>query len=532
MRLPQPGQLPGPAAASSAPAPRAAGTGAARSPRRASMVASAARGAAGELRVRGRVRVLQPQVVGQHPEHVGRVVGPAGQAQVDLGHRAVPVPGQERGQPVLQRPGQRAAAGTAAASSAAGVPLSAAADAASPRTRAASAHSSRSISEVTLCGSDRSTSSAGAGRPSRRRPRPGPRAAGPVPAPTTGNIRGTVGKVRLSSRSTPSSRCSAGQCRRAAGPARGRGRSSRSQVAPGGRRADQRQQRHRRHPEPGQGPQRAAHERAPGSPARENSGLLDQRAQHHRRAGLHHVEHPRQQPPADRAAQRGRDVDEQPARPGSAARPGRPADRPPGRRRPRRRAARRCSRNADMPIGVIGRTRPWARLTQKKARGPSARPLGQRVQRGDRPGLGEPERAGPRRSPTRCPAGHRTGPRPGGRARPARATCASVRLRAGRAAPADLLGAAAGARPDRDGLVALPVLGDRAVALDHDVVRVDRAGHHGLAEPGAASMTVRVRRPVTGSAVNSTPASSGVHHPLHDHGEPTRRGGRCRRRAR
>jgi hypothetical protein len=47
----------------------------------------------GELRIRGQVRLLQPQVVGQRTQHMGRVVGPLRHAQVDFGDSPVAVPG-------------------------------------------------------------------------------------------------------------------------------------------------------------------------------------------------------------------------------------------------------------------------------------------------------------------------------------------------------------------------------------------------------------------------------------------------------
>ena len=61
-----------------------------------------------ELPVRRLAGVVQPQVVGQDAEDVGRIVGPAGHAHVDFRHRPVPVAAQEAGEPGLHDGGKLA----------------------------------------------------------------------------------------------------------------------------------------------------------------------------------------------------------------------------------------------------------------------------------------------------------------------------------------------------------------------------------------------------------------------------------------
>ncbi len=115
VRLAHPGQLPHPAAARTGTARGAQrGTGAAHpstTPRDGRLGRARP---AGEHGVGSQVRVLEPQVVGQHAEHVGRVVGPSRHAEVDLGDGPVPVPGQEPGEPVLQSGRQRRAVAVSA----------------------------------------------------------------------------------------------------------------------------------------------------------------------------------------------------------------------------------------------------------------------------------------------------------------------------------------------------------------------------------------------------------------------------------
>ena len=63
-----------------------------------------------ELPVRRLAGIVQPQVVGQDAEDVGRVVGPAGHAQVDFRHRPVTVAAEEPGEPGLHDGGKLAGA--------------------------------------------------------------------------------------------------------------------------------------------------------------------------------------------------------------------------------------------------------------------------------------------------------------------------------------------------------------------------------------------------------------------------------------
>ena len=125
-------------------------------------------------------------------------------------------------------------------------------------------------------------------------------------------------------------------------------------------------------------------------------GIVEQAAQHGGRAGLHHVEHPGEDRPPGGAAQDRRDVDEEP--PGRVVRPaGGPATGSAGGW-PYERGRRRTpiTRKADE---AHRRDRPVQPLRQAEAevdpelvvRRAAVR---EREQRGDRPGLGEPERAG------------------------------------------------------------------------------------------------------------------------------------------
>ena len=217
----------------------------------------------------------------------------------------------------------------------------------------------------------------------------------------------------------------------------------------------------------------------------------------------------------------GGDVDERPParlRRAPAARRSPVGDRAPGRA-PRPRRPSPGTRPA--PIGVIGRCMPCATLTLKYTRSCSPRPARrgrQRVEGGDRPRLGEPQRARRRRSPTRCPAARRSAPRPGRPARPAR-HLPSVRQTSagtvGRAAAA----AACACRRSAD------------VRRRPESVRVDRPGDDRLAQArGGVDHRLRAGRPVTGSAVNSTPAAGASTIRCTTTASRTRRVRRCPRR--
>ena len=158
---------------------RATGSGAGPGRRRRRPSASRLASPRGELGVGSGVRgPSQPQVVGQHAEHVRRVVGPAGHAEVDLGDGAVAVAAQERGEPVLEDGGQRRRRGTArrARRRCASAPQRRRPTPGPRGPAAPAATARRSISVVTLCGSARSTASIVtspgrvAGQPARRRP--------------------------------------------------------------------------------------------------------------------------------------------------------------------------------------------------------------------------------------------------------------------------------------------------------------------------------------------------------------------------
>lgn len=76
-------------------------------------------------------------------------------------------------------------------------------------------------------------------------------------------------------------------------------------------------------------------------------------------------------------------------------------------------------------------------------------------------------------------------------------------------APGDLLGATAGAGADGDFAASDPAPDHPpAPSVDHNVLRGDQPGDTASPSPGLASMTSACRSPVTGPAVNATPANS------------------------
>ena len=114
------------------------------------------------------------------------------------------------------------------------------------------------------------------------------------------------------------------------------------------------------------------------------------------------------------------------------------------------------------------------------------RPLGDREQRGDGPGLRQPQAAGGVDRPLRVLRRAVVGldPVPEGGQRPhLRIVDAEAVLAAG---PLHVPGAASGERPHLEPLVARAPLEDRAgLGVDHEVVRVHRSRDHGLAEARA-----------------------------------------------
>ena len=174
-------------------------------------VASASRRRLAELPVRCERGIVQPQIVGQDPEDVGRVIRPAGHAEVDLGHGAVAVAAQEVARsPDCTTAGSVRRPVTRGPARASGCPANTAADAGSARMAVASGHRSRSISVVTLWGRPRRTacSSPGFTRSPERAFRPRP--AGRSPGRGGGRTVGTTGKPRWPRiRSAWSSRCAA-----------------------------------------------------------------------------------------------------------------------------------------------------------------------------------------------------------------------------------------------------------------------------------------------------------------------------------
>ncbi len=144
---------------------------------------------------------------------------------------------------------------------------------------------------------------------------------------------------------------------------------------------------------------------------------------------------------------------------------------------------------------------------------------GHREQRGDRPRLGQPERAitvdGPLdvlRGPVvarhvRAQRGERAGLVVGYRRM---ISLLHNRFRA-----------AAGLRANAGGLVAEPPRGDPA-GLHHEVVRGDRAGYHRLAESGVRVDHGLGSAPGYGVRGEQHAGRGRVHHALHDHRQPYR----------
>ena len=270
--------------------------------------------------------------------------------------------------------------------------------------------------------------------------------------------------------------------------------------------------------------------------------VVEQAAQDDGRAGLHHVEDPREERAARRgcAATRVRSTKTPLRRLGVAraspsagpstgvaeeARRGR-AEQPEGGEAHRR----------DRPVQALGDAEAevdaqLAGRGQASAR-PRARPLG--IGNSVVIGRAWVSQSVPAASMAHsCPAARRSAPRPGRRARPARAPA----RRRGRASSPPLARRAAcrRRRPAGSRAACRP-----AAARGSAPVAVSTTKWSGLTapdttaspRPGLASMTAWRRRPVTGLAVNSTPADLGVDHPLDDHGERDTGGGRCRCAAR
>ena len=163
-------------------------------------------------------------------------------------------------------------------------------------------------------------------------------------------------------------------------------------MAAGGGRSHQGQHDQRRHPEPEQHPQHGPGERPHRAVGGRQRGLVgQQRAQDDRRAGLHDVEDERDEPAPDRVPHRRRDVDERP-RARDAERGG-PHHRVDGaaRRRPGQRRAddaeRRHAHRRDRPGQALGE----GGVEVHAQPGPLRR--WHRVERRDRAGLGQPQRA-------------------------------------------------------------------------------------------------------------------------------------------
>ena len=231
---------------------------------------------------------------------MGRVVGPAGHAEVDLRHGPVAVAAQEARQPGLHDGGKLALPGNAGPAPAARRRRCARTPRPTPasaRMAAASCQRARSISVVTLLGSPRRTA-----------------CSAPVPAPVpssfpaaasranpragSGRMAGTTGKSSWPRmRSTWSSRCAGG------GPGRhheGGPEPFAEPVGPAQRRLG---------PEQGaeqglrdSGPRRHRDDVPQEPPRRPDGdgepGIGEQPAQHGGGAGLHDVEHPRDDRPS------------------------------------------------------------------------------------------------------------------------------------------------------------------------------------------------------------------------------------------
>ena len=214
-------------------------------------------------------------------------------------------------------------------------------------------------------------------------------------------------------------------------------------------------------------------------------GFHQQAPQDHRRPGLHEVEHPRHQRASHPAAEQPGHVDEQPLagvgvhrRPGAAVGDGGAEQ---GRRRtePRSRKDGQAHRR-DGPVEALGDAEAEVDAACRSRRRRVGR---ERVERRDRSGLDKPQRARRRRWPTRCPAARRGAARPGRPARRAARSWSSVRQ--GRSGD---VGARRASCRRRDGAGwpaacrRSPLHDGAAVGVDDEVVGVDRAGHHRLAE--------------------------------------------------
>ena len=226
----------------------------------------------------------------------------------------------------------------------------------------------------------------------------------------------------------------------------------------------QREPHQQRHPVADPQPRHPADER-PRPRRHRELGPVEQRPQHDRGAGLHEVEHPRGHPTTDGVAQRRGDVDE-----GAAA--GGEEHGGPGQRVGNRDAEHLRGRGrGDEAEGGQAHRRHRAGQALSEASvevDPQARAVGgrQRVQRGDRARLGQPERAGVVDRPFDVLRG------------------AEVRLHA----PAERGELEPGGVGHGQRGVAGAVLDDRCAGgavVDDDVVGVHRAGHDRLAQPGA-----------------------------------------------
>ena len=239
--------------------------------------------------------------------------------------------------------GGSARAWNRSASSAGGAACRAAVDAWS--SRVANAHSSRSMSVVTLCGSPRSTSwTACASRsgPATRRANPSAR----KPAAAAGTVRGMIGGTARSIVTTCASRACPSPVTGSARRARSWSPRAATTLAGGGR-AREGQRDERGHPVAEQDPQDGPGERQ-GPRQRRTGGrqrglVREQLADDDRRTRLHDVEDGGHGLAADRVAQHRGDVDERPV----ARDPERRGALPSGRRACRWRARR--AMRADHP---------------------------------------------------------------------------------------------------------------------------------------------------------------------------------------
>ena len=286
------------------------------------------------------------------------------------------------------------------------------------------------------------------------------------------------------------------------------------------RRRDDRARDQDRDAEAQENPQHHAHERPDPARSEREGGIVEQPPDHRRRSGLHRVEHPGDDPASRVAAQHRRDVDERPPARGDEHRWS-------GERVGHRGVeGDRGGRRADQPERgkAHRRDRPGQPLREARVEVGALPPVAagrQRVERRDRAGLRQPRRARGvdrpfdvlRRAEVGLDAAAHRHQR--------------VDLRIGErgrcAGPHDGLGATAGQCPDHDGLVADAVLDDRPVArpvaFDDDVVGVHRAGHDGLAQPGARVDDGAGAPPADRVGREQHAGDGDVHHLLHDHGE-------------